>query len=202
MEIDRDSGLLRGVRYVPSPHQDNRPEGTDVDLVVVHGISLPPGEFGGPWIERLLLGRLPPEEHPFFATIRNPRVSAHLLIRRSGALVQYVPFHRRAWHAGESSWKGREECNDFSIGIELEGTDDLPYEGAQYRALAEAIAALSTVWPAITRDRVVGHADVAPKRKTDPGPIFDWERLRNLLPHEVFPPPGLSRFRDSRTPSP
>ena len=181
MEIDRDSGLLRGVRYVPSPHQDDRPEGPDVDLVVVHGISLPPGDFGGPWIERLFLGRLPTEEHPYFATIRELRVSTHVLIRRSGALVQYVPFHRRAWHAGTSSWEGRQRCNDYSVGVELEGTDDLPYEGAQYRALAGAIAALAAVRPAITPDRLVGHSDVAPKRKTDPGRLFDWARLRELL---------------------
>ena len=181
MEIDRDSGLLRGVRYVPSPHQDDRPEGTDVDLVVVHGISLPPGDFGGPWIERLFLGRLPAEEHPYFTTIRELRVSTHVLIRRSGALVQYVPFHRRAWHAGTSSWEGRQRCNDYSVGVELEGTDDLPYEGAQYRALAAAITALAAVRPAITPDRLVGHSDVAPKRKTDPGRLFDWDRLRELL---------------------
>ena len=181
MEVDRETGLLRGARFVPSPNQDERPEGAEIDLVVVHGISLPPGEFGGPWIERLFLGRLPAEAHPFFETIRELRVSAHLLIRRSGALVQYVPFHRRAWHAGESRWEGRERCNDFSVGIELEGADDLPYEGAQYRALAEAVAALAAAWPAITPERVVGHSDVAPGRKTDPGPRFDRERLGELL---------------------
>jgi len=178
MEVDRETGLLRGVRFVPSPHQDDRPEGTDVDLVVVHGISLPPGELGGPWIERLILGRLPPEEHPYFAAIRDLRVAAHLLIRRSGAVVQYVPFHRRAWHAGTSAWEGQERCNDYSIGIELEGSDDLPYEGAQYRALAAALAALRGEYPAITPDRLVGHSDIAPGRKTDPGPLFDWERVR------------------------
>lgn len=182
MEVDRTTGLLRGVRFVDSPHQDDRPPGAEVDIVVLHGITLPPGRFGGPWIERLFLGRpMPAEEHPFFATLRDLRVSAHLLIRRSGALVQYVPFHRRAWHAGVSSWEGRDGCNDVSIGIELEGADDLPYEGAQYRALAEVLAALAVAYPAITPERIVGHSDVAPGRKTDPGTHFDGARLRALL---------------------
>ena len=182
MEVDRATGLLAGVPYVPSPFQNERPEGAEVELVVIHGISLPPGEFGGPWVERLFLGRLPPEAHPFFADIRALRVSAHLLVRRSGRIIQYVPFHRRAWHAGASSWRGREGLNDVSIGIELEGADGIPYEGAQYRAAAAAVAALAAAWPRLAEpDRLVSHADVAPGRKTDPWASFDWERFRRLI---------------------
>ncbi|HEX2163207.1 MAG TPA: 1,6-anhydro-N-acetylmuramyl-L-alanine amidase AmpD [Thermoanaerobaculia bacterium] len=181
MRVDPATGLLAGARYVPSPHQDDRPPGTEIELLVVHGISLPPGSFGGPWIERLFLGTLPTEAHPYFATI-NPRVSAHLLVRRSGRIVQYVPFHRRAWHAGASSWRGRERVNDFSVGVEVEGAESVPYEAAQYRALAAAVAALAAAWPALGEDgRVVSHAEVAPERKTDPWASFDWGRFRSLL---------------------
>lgn len=185
MEVDRATGLLRGVRYVPSPFQDARPAGAEVELVVIHGISLPPGEFGGPWVERLFLGTLPPEEDPFFAGLRGLRVSAHLLVRRSGRMVQYVPFHRRAFHSGVSSWQGRERVNDFSIGIEIEGADGIPYGAAQYRAAAAALAALSAAYPALADDdRIVSHADVAPGRKTDPWDSFDWQRLRRLVTAE------------------
>jgi N-acetyl-anhydromuramoyl-L-alanine amidase len=188
MEVDRATGLLAGVPYVPSPFQNERPEGAGVELVVIHGISLPPGEFGGPWIERLFLGRLPAEAHPFFAGVQALRVSAHLLVRRSGRIVQYVPFHRRAWHAGASSWRGREGVNDVSIGIELEGADDIPYEAAQYRAAAAAVAALARAWPLLADpERLVSHADIAPGRKTDPWAIFDWERLRRLIASERLP---------------
>lgn len=188
MEIDRATGLLRGVRYVPSPHQDARPEGAEVELVVIHGISLPPGEFGGPWVERLFLGTLPPEEDPFFTGLRGLRVSAHLLVRRSGRMVQYVPFHRRAFHAGVSSWQGRERVNDFSVGIEIEGADGIPYEAAQYRAAAAALAALAAAYPALADDeRIVSHADVAPGRKTDPWDSFDWQRFRQLVETERLP---------------
>lgn len=187
MEVDGATGLLRGVRYVPSPHQDARPEGAEVELVVIHGISLPPGEFGGPWVERLFLGTLSPEEHPFFAGLRGLRVSAHLLVRRSGRLVQYVPFHRRAFHAGVSSWQGRERVNDFSVGIEIEGADGIPYEAAQYRAAAAALAALAAAYPALDDDRIVSHADVAPGRKTDPWPSFAWQRFRQLVETERLP---------------
>ena len=152
-----------------------------VDLIVVHGISLPPGEFGGPWIDALFTKVLDPDAHPYFRTIADLRVSAHLLIRRDGDLAQYVPLHRRAWHAGVSNFAGRSRCNDFSIGIELEGTDHLPYDDRQYSRLAEVIAALRTAYPTLTPERLVGHADIAPGRKTDPGPAFDWARLRRLL---------------------
>lgn len=182
MEVDPTTGLLAGVRSVPSPFQNDRPAGDGVELVVIHGISLPPGDFGGPWIERLFLGRLPAEAHPFFAGIQALRVSAHLLVRRSGRIVQYVPFHRRAWHAGASSWCGREGVNDFSVGVELEGADGIPYEGTQYRAAAAAVAALARAWPVLADpERLVGHADVAPGRKTDPWASFDWNRFRRLV---------------------
>jgi AmpD protein len=181
LRIDVATGLAPGVRQVLSPHFDERPAGTQPELIVVHGISLPPGDFGGPWIDRLFTGHLPPEAHPYFRDIAAARVSAHALIRRDGEIVQYVPFAQRAWHAGKSEYGGRQACNDFSIGIELEGTDDVPYENAQYDSLSALIAALLTAYPSLSRDRVVGHSDIAPGRKTDPGPSFDWPRLRAAL---------------------
>ena len=155
--------------------------GSGIDLIIVHGISLPPGEFGGPHIEHLFCNRLTPDSHDCFRTIADLRVSAHLLIRRDGWLVQFVAFSDRAWHAGESCFEDRVRCNDFSIGIELEGTDCTPYETVQYERLGDVCRALMARWPAITADRIVGHSDVAPHRKTDPGPAFDWRRLKNLL---------------------
>lgn len=149
------------------------------ELVVVHGITLPPGEFGGPWVDDLFLGRLDPAAHPYFAAIAHLRVSAHLLIRRDGTVTQYVPFHLRAWHAGASMFGGRERCNDFSIGIELEGTDDEPYADVQYERLAGAIHALKGAYPTLAA--IAGHEDIAPGRKTDPGPAFDWGRLAREL---------------------
>ena len=181
MHIDTESGLLMEARQVASPNCDDRPAGTTVDLLIIHGMSLPPGVFGGPHIDQLFTNVLDPSEHPYFATIADRRVSAHLLIRRDGELVQYVPFRRRAWHAGKSSFDGRDNCNDYSIGVELEGADDTAYTGLQYRRLSELYWALRSVFPAILPDRVVGHRDVAPGRKTDPGPSFDWTRLRQLL---------------------
>ncbi len=179
--IDRPSGLLLGARQVLSPHLDERPAGLQPELIVVHGISLPAGEFGGPWIDRLFCGNLPADAHLSFAEIAPLRVSAHVLIRRSGEPTQYVPFGARAWHAGRSRYGEREGCNDFSIGIELEGTDVLPYEPAQYQTLAQLILDLCATYPTLSRERVVGHSDIAPGRKTDPGPAFDWSRLRALL---------------------
>ncbi len=181
MRIDRTTGLLDAARQQFSPNQDERPEGGGVELIVVHGISLPPGEFGGSWIDALFTNTLDPAAHPYFQAIARLRVSAHLLIRRDGGLVQYVPFHRRAWHAGASSFAGRSRCNDFSIGIELEGADQVPYDDRQYERLAMVIQALRTAYPALAPDRLAGHADIAPGRKTDPGPAFDWARLRRLL---------------------
>ncbi len=181
MIIDPESGWIEGVRRVPSPNCDARPRGSGLDLIVVHGISLPPGEFGGPWIDRLFTNELPAERHPYFATVCELRVSAHVLISRDGALTQYVAFVNRAWHAGESSHRGREWCNDFSVGIELEGADDVPYAPAQYRALAALVGALGQTWPSLYEADIVGHCDIAPDRKTDPGPSFDWDRLEKLL---------------------
>ena len=175
------TGLLAGVRQVLAPHCDERPAGMAAELIVVHGISLPPGSFGGPWIERLFAAVLPAAAHPYFAEVVALRVSAHLLVRRDGRVVQFVPFTQRAWHAGASSWQQRSNCNDFSIGIELEGTDDTPYEPAQYQVLAQLIAALCAAYPALSPQRVVGHSDIAPGRKSDPGAAFDWPRLRGLL---------------------
>jgi AmpD protein len=183
--IDAATGWLDGARQVASPNCDDRPAGTIVDLVVVHGISLPPGEFGGPWVDALFTNTLPLDEHTYFAGLADLRVSSHLLVRRDGEIVQYVPFHRRAWHAGQSQWQGRSGCNDFSIGIELEGTDATSYESIQYVRLARVIAALGRAYPGVTSERVVGHSDVAPGRKTDPGPAFDWPLLRALLRFET-----------------
>jgi AmpD protein len=179
--VDTTSGLLRGARQVPSPNFDARPDGILPELIVVHGISLPPNEFGGPWIDRLFTNTLPPEQHPYFATISQLQVSSHALIRRDGEVVQYVPFHRRAWHAGASSYQGRERCNDFSIGVELEGADDTPYEPSQYRMLSALILQLCAAYPSLSLSRIAGHSDIAPERKTDPGPAFDWQRLYALL---------------------
>lgn len=181
LPIDAVTGLALGTRQVLSPHFDARPTGTVADLIIVHGISLPPGEFGGPWIDRLFTGHLPPDAHPYFATIANGRVSAHALIRRDGEIVQYVPFTQRAWHAGKSEYCGRAACNDFSIGIELEGADDVPYESAQYDSLAALIKALLAAYPSLSRERIAGHSEVAPGRKTDPGPAFEWTKLRASL---------------------
>ena len=190
LQIDVATGLVSGVRQVLSPHFDERPSGTAVDLIVIHGISLPPGEFGGPWIDRLFTGCLHAGAHPYFAAIVGSRVSAHLLIRRTAEIVQYVPFERRAWHAGPSQYLGRPSCNDFSIGIELEGTDEQAYADGQYEGLAALVEALLATYPTLGRDRIAGHSEIAPGRKTDPGPAFDWSRLRRLIaPSRATPSP-------------
>ncbi|HWJ34813.1 MAG TPA: 1,6-anhydro-N-acetylmuramyl-L-alanine amidase AmpD [Steroidobacteraceae bacterium] len=181
LQVDLASGLMRDVVQIASPNCDARPPGVDAELIVVHGISLPPGEFGGPWIDHLFTNNLPIDAHPYFAEIAALRVSSHLAIKRDGAITQYVKFTERAWHAGNSSFNGREACNDFSIGIELEGTDTLAYDVAQYHALAGVIAALCAAYPGLSTDRVVGHSDIAPGRKTDPGPAFDWPHARRLI---------------------
>ena len=165
------------VRFVASPNCDERAPGAAIELLVIHAISLPPGQFGGPAIEALFLNRLDPAGHPYFASIADFHVSAHFLVRRDGALVQFVPCTKRAWHAGASSWRGRERCNDFSIGVELEGADDVSFEDAQYATLAALTKALTAAYPLV---EVLGHSDVAPGRKTDPGPFFDWPRYRAL----------------------
>jgi N-acetyl-anhydromuramoyl-L-alanine amidase len=183
--VDRGSGLVIGVRQVLSPYFDERPTGTAPELLVVHGISLPPGEFGGPWIDRLFTGTLPWEAHPYFKQIEGLRASAHALIRRDGEIVQYVSFGQRAWHAGKSEYGGRTSCNDFSIGIELEGTGETPYTDAQYDSLAALVRALLDTYPSLSAQRIAGHSDIAPGRKTDPGPSFDWPRFRSLLAGRV-----------------
>ncbi len=179
--LDPATGMLAGVRQVLSPHWDERPAGVPPELVIVHGISLPPGEFGGPWIDRLFSGNLDPNAHPYFQSLAGLAVSAHALVRRDGSVTQYVPFGARAWHAGASSYAGRSACNDYSIGIELEGTDTTAYTDVQYLVLAALIRAACATYPSLGPGRVVGHSDVAPGRKTDPGAAFDWPRLRRLL---------------------
>ncbi|MBK6629829.1 MAG: 1,6-anhydro-N-acetylmuramyl-L-alanine amidase AmpD [Betaproteobacteria bacterium] len=171
-------GWLTGPRRVPSPNCDERPAGQLIRLIVVHAISLPPGEFGGDGIERLFTNTLDPAAHPYYREILSLRVSAHFLIRRAGDVVQFVPCHLRAWHAGASSWRGAEGCNDFSIGIELEGSDDLSFGPPQYATLARLVHNLRQHYPI---EDIVGHSDIAPGRKTDPGPQFDWMQFHRLL---------------------
>lgn len=174
-------GWLDAARRLPSPNCDTRPDPRDISLIVIHNISLPPRIFGGPWIDALFSNRLNPEGHPYFRTIADLRVSAHLLIRRNGAIHQYVPFERRAWHAGPSVFAGREACNDFSVGIELEGADDTPYTDPQYDRLIAVAQTLLAEYPGISVERIAGHDRIAPGRKTDPGPAFDWQRLRKAM---------------------
>lgn len=177
MQID-SAGLLQGALYIPSPNCDERPAGTAIELLVIHNISLPPGEFGGPGIVDLFTNKLDGAAHPYYREIAPLRVSAHFLVRRGGELIQFVPVGKRAWHAGESSWRGRDRCNDYSIGIELEGTDDMPFADIQYERLAHLTNALQAAYALADS---VGHSDIAPARKTDPGPCFDWPRYRGLL---------------------
>lgn len=179
------NGWLRNARRIESPNFDDRPEGAPIDLLVIHNISLPPGEFGGNGVIELFTNRLDPAAHPYYRTIYELRVSAHFFIRRDGELIQFVSPDRRAWHAGKSAWCDRERCNDFSVGVELEGTDDTPFTEAQYASLNRLIDALGQRYPLRA---VAGHSDIAPDRKTDPGPYFDWERIRR--PGLEFP----SRF--------
>ncbi|MGF1727434.1 1,6-anhydro-N-acetylmuramyl-L-alanine amidase AmpD [Photobacterium nomapromontoriensis] len=172
---------LQGVKHVPSPFYDQRPDSDDISLLVVHNISLPPGQFGGPYIEQLFTGRLNPDEHPYFALIAKFRVSAHCLVQRNGAIIQFVPFDCRAWHAGISQFAGRDKCNDYSIGIELEGTDTLPYTPEQYATLATLTQALLKHYPHMDAGRITGHEFIAPGRKTDPGLAFDWLAYKSSL---------------------
>ena len=177
LQLDTD-GVAAGIRFLPSPNCDERPAGAALELLVVHNISLPPGELGGDGIIDLFMNRLDPSAHPYYATIAQLRVSAHFLVRRDGELIQFVPCAKRAWHAGESAWRGRSRCNDFSVGVELEGADDQPFADIQYAELAPLITALQRAYGAL---EIVGHSDIAPARKTDPGPCFDWQRLRRLI---------------------
>jgi N-acetyl-anhydromuramoyl-L-alanine amidase len=181
MKLDTNKAWLEGVRHCPSPNYNERPEGKEIELLVIHSISLPPCQFGGPFIDQLFTNTLKQNSHPIFAELVDLRVSAHLLIRRTGEIVQYVSFLKRAWHAGVSNFQGRERCNDFSIGIELEGCDCCAYTDQQYEQLVKVIKLLQQAWPLLTQDRIVGHSDIAPGRKTDPGPLFDWKRLHSLI---------------------
>jgi len=171
---------LNVAERVVSPNYNDRPVNR-IDMLVVHNISLPPGEFGGPYISQLFTNQLDPSQHPYFEQISGLEVSAHLLIRRDGSMIQYVPFDKRAWHAGQSCFSGDENCNDFAIGIELEGADDVLYEPVQYQRLAEVSKALMETYRKLTPKRIAGHSDIAPGRKTDPGEAFDWSHFRSLL---------------------
>ena len=179
-------GWVPAARRVPSPNFDARPEGMPVDVVVLHNISLPPGQFGTGDIEAFFQNRLDASRHPFFETIRDVRVSAHFVVTRSGELVQFVACTQRAWHAGQSDYCGRQRCNDFSIGIEIEGTDDVPFTQAQYETVARLVRALCVAYPI---QGIAGHSDIAPGRKTDPGPHFDWDRFAGLaqVPAALLP---------------
>ncbi|MCG8313991.1 MAG: 1,6-anhydro-N-acetylmuramyl-L-alanine amidase AmpD [Pseudomonadales bacterium] len=172
-------------KQVPSPNFNERPVGCQPELIVVHSISLPPGQFGGPYIEKLFTNCLDSKQHAYFAEICHLEVSSHLLIARNGDLIQFVPFNKRAWHAGKSCFNGRENCNDFSIGIELEGTDTDAYEPIQYETLKAVLVALIKHYPGLNKDSITGHQDIAPERKTDPGPGFDWGYLNRLLDQVV-----------------
>lgn len=190
MPEQRIDGLWRDGWYSPaqqivSPNQDARADGVAIDLVVIHAISLPPGEYGGDGIVQLFTNRLDPDAHPYFATIAGLTVSSHFLIRRDGALIQFVPVTARAWHAGVSSWEARERCNDFSVGVELEGDDDTPFEPAQYQTLASLLQALAEAYPVRA---VTSHSHIAPGRKTDPGPCFDWGPVRAACPQLMIVP--------------
>ena len=186
MTIDPITGLLDQAHQHPSPNADDRPDANDINLIVVHSISLPPGQYhqDDNWIERFFCNQLPANAHPYFAEICTMKVSAHVLIKRDGTVVQFVPFHKRAWHAGASSYKGRQRCNDFSIGIELEGTDDSAFEAVQYDRLAAIISILRKTYPGIG-EHLAGHSDIAPGRKTDPGSGFDWTHLKHLITHSA-----------------
>ena len=179
--ISPGEGLIRPAEQCPSPNQDVRPDGVDPDLIVIHGISLPPGEFGGPHVEELFTNRLDWDAHPYFAEIRGMKVSSHLFVRRDGCLIQFVPLSRRAWHAGASCYRDRSDCNDFSIGIELEGEDETLYSDCQYQVLTKVINTLQARYDSLCARRIVGHCDISPNRKSDPGPAFDWLRVYDGL---------------------
>ena len=179
--INEEGTWLTGARVVSSPNCDTRPLDTEIDLLIIHGISLPPKEYGGGYIDKLFTNTLPPDEHPYFMKIKELHVSSHLLIDRQGSVTQYVPFDMRAWHAGESTFDGRNNCNDYSIGIELEGCDEEAYKNDQYLVLAEITNLLCQRWQKIKKDRIVGHSDVSRGRKTDPGPFFDMGYYFSLL---------------------
>ena len=180
MEMDQ-FGILKGAKQVPSPNFNQRPANINIDLLVIHNISLPPGKFGGQWIEALFTNQLNASEHPYFAKIYQLKVSAHLLIKRTGEVVQFVAINERAWHAGQSSFEGRDNCNDYSIGIELEGTDNINFTAQQYQQLVRISLLIMKHYPLITTKRITGHENIAPGRKTDPGKHFDWQHFFQSL---------------------
>ena len=184
--MDLKKGWLSAARHVSCNFFNQRPANCEISVLVIHNISLPPGKFGGSFIEDLFTGKLDPKADPFFESIHKLEVSAHLLIRRDGEIVQFVSFDDRAWHAGLSSFQGRSNCNDFSIGIELEGTDEVAYTDAQYAALVNTAKLLMKQYPQITLGRIIGHNDIAPKRKTDPGVSFDWPHFRRKLCNSIL----------------
>ncbi|TCB80469.1 1,6-anhydro-N-acetylmuramyl-L-alanine amidase AmpD [Acinetobacter sp. ANC 4173] len=173
-------GQLIGAKQIPSPNFNQRPAEAKIELVVIHNISLPPSQFGGGYIQQFFQNQLDSTLHPYFETIQELKVSAHLLILRTGEVLQFVNFQQRAWHAGRSSYLGQQECNDYSIGIELEGSDDCAFESLQYEVLAQVMVSLQQAYPTI-QQHVAGHSDIAPGRKTDPGPYFDWVKFRSLV---------------------
>lgn len=181
MRIDPTTHCIVGAEYIESPNYDERPRDTDIELIVVHNISLPPNVFGGSYVKDFFLNKLDTQAHPYFKEIGNIKVSSHLLIERSGKLIQFVPFDKRAWHAGESCFQNRQCCNDFSIGIELEGADTIQYTDAQYQVLRAAILCLQIKYPGLSSNQIVGHSDIAPGRKTDPGDAFDWGSINKSL---------------------
>lgn len=193
MRIDATTGTVEGARFVPSPNCDARPDGFIPEVLIIHAISLPPGEFGGPGIEQLFCNTLDRKTHPYYDRIADLKVSAHLLIRRSGEIVQFVPLHLRAWHAGQSQCEGRSRVNDFSIGVELEGCDDSTFEAAQYTVLSSLTGAIIVAYPTITLTRIYGHSEISPGRKTDPGPHFDWARFRASLKETPLAAGGRAR---------
>lgn len=181
MQVNPQTGRLDGGQWCASPNFDSRPAGAKPELIVVHGISLPPDQFGGSGVVDLFTNRLNTKEHSYYQSLIGLEVSAHLFIRRDGSIIQFVDFNQRAWHAGQSNFQGRERCNDFSIGIELEGADHICYTASQYNALAEVVKALIKAYPSLNSQKLVGHSDIAPGRKTDPGPLFSWPALQRLI---------------------
>nr|CAA6820815.1 MAG: N-acetylmuramoyl-L-alanine amidase (EC AmpD [uncultured Thiotrichaceae bacterium] len=181
MKVNFANGILESARQIPSPNHDCRPDNTHPSLIVIHNISLPPGEFGGNGIDELFTNCLNPDEHPFYAEICHLKVASHLLIRRDGEVVQYVPFHQRAFHAGVSCYQGRGNCNDFSIGIELEGSDYVEFTSIQYDSLIDVIMSLCSAYSELNVENITGHQHIAEGRKTDPGPFFDWKILSDAL---------------------
>lgn len=181
LAIDENLGIVEQAEFIESPNFDQRPKATEINLLVIHNISLPPDQFGGRGIIQLFTNQLNPEDHPYYQTISDLRVSSHFLIRRDGTLMQFVSTLKRAWHAGKSEFQGQLNCNDYSIGIELEGADDIAYEDLQYEKLIELTKLLRRAYPEITINRIVGHCDIAPGRKTDPGKSFDWQKFKSAI---------------------